>query len=99
MCGYARHHARSLYHEEPEALQTIAEEHGYVDGHNPSSVDDDGLPRRAQYSAFPVGNLPRTHALLVPLLPASLVVPRAYLAELGGSIEGIIVSSTVLHRL
>jgi hypothetical protein len=59
--------------EEPEALQTLAEEHDYVDGDDASSVDDDHLPRWAQRSAFPEGELPRAHALLVALLPASLL--------------------------
>ncbi len=61
--------------EEPEGLQTLAEEeHDHVDDDDDaSSVDDDGLPRWAQRSAFPDGELPRTHGLLIALLPASLL--------------------------
>ena len=57
--------------EEPEALETLAEEeHDYADG---PSVDDNDLPRWAQRGAFSDGELSRTHALLVALLPASLL--------------------------
>jgi hypothetical protein len=57
--------------EEPEALQTLAEEEDNADEDDASSVDDDDLPRWAQRSAFSEGELPRAHALLVALLPAS----------------------------
>ena len=60
--------------EEPEALQTLAGgEHDYVDYADGPAVDDNDLPRWAQRSAFPDGELSRTHALLVALLPASLL--------------------------
>jgi hypothetical protein len=59
--------------EEPKALQALAEEPEYVDGDDASSVDDDHLPRWAQRGAFPESGLPRAHALLVALLPASLL--------------------------
>lgn len=60
--------------DEPEALETLAEEeHDDVDGDGTSSLDDEDLPRWAQRSAFPDGELHRTHALLVALLPASLL--------------------------
>jgi hypothetical protein len=60
--------------EEPDALDTLAEEEsGDVDGDDTSSLDDDYLPRWAQRSAFPDSELSRAHALLVALLPASLL--------------------------
>jgi hypothetical protein len=61
--------------DEPDVLETLAEEeHGDVDDDGTSSLDDEDLPRWAQpRSAFPDGELPRTHALLVALLPASLL--------------------------
>jgi len=59
--------------EEPEALQTLAEEHNHGDYADRPSVDDNDLPRWAQRSAFSDGELSRTHALLVALLPASLL--------------------------
>ena len=60
--------------DEPAVLETLAEEeHGDVDGDGTTSLDDEDLPRWAQRSAFPDGELPRTHALLVALLPASLL--------------------------
>jgi len=59
--------------EEPEALQTLAEEHNHDDYADRPSVDDNDLPRWAQRSAFSDGELSRTHALLVALLPASLL--------------------------
>jgi len=60
--------------KEPEALQTLAEgEHGYVDYADGSTVDDKDIPRWAQHSAFSDGELSRTHALLITLLPASLL--------------------------
>jgi len=60
--------------EEPEALQMLAEgEHGYVDYADGSTVDDNDIPRWAQRSAFSDGELSRTHALLVALLPTSLL--------------------------
>ncbi|KAI0290203.1 hypothetical protein BC826DRAFT_1092574 [Russula brevipes] len=58
--------------EEPEALQTLAEEHDDVDD-DTSSVDDDDLPRWAQRGAFSDGELPRAHGLLVAFLPASFL--------------------------
>jgi hypothetical protein len=57
--------------EEPETLQTLAEEED--DDDDVSSVDDDDLPRWARRDAFPDGELLRLHALLVALLPASLL--------------------------
>lgn len=60
--------------EEQDGLETLAEEeHDDVDGDDSSSLDDDYLPRWAQRSAFPEGELHRAHALLVALLPASLL--------------------------
>ena len=60
--------------EEPEALQTPAEgEHDHVDDADGPTMDDNDLPRWAQRSAFSDGELSRTHALLVALLPASLL--------------------------
>jgi hypothetical protein len=60
--------------DEPDILETLAEEeHDGVDGGGTSSLDDEDLPRWAQRSAFPDGELHRTHALLVALLPASLL--------------------------
>jgi hypothetical protein len=60
--------------DEPDVLETLAEEeHDDADGDGTSSLDDEYLPRWAQRSAFPEGELPRTHALLVALLPASLL--------------------------
>jgi hypothetical protein len=60
--------------DEPAVLETLAEEeHDDVDGDGTSSLEDEDLPRWAQRSAFPDGELPRTHALLVALLPASLL--------------------------
>ena len=57
--------------EEPEAVQTLAEEeHDHDDR---PGVDDNDLPRWAQRSAFSDGELSRTHALLVALLPAFLL--------------------------
>ena len=68
--------------EEPGELQTLMEEED-GDGDNDdddegeddevSSVDDDDLPRWAKRSAFPDDPLMRSHALLVSLLPASLL--------------------------
>jgi len=61
--------------EEPEAPQTLAEEeHDRVDHVDGSNVDDNDLPWRAQRSAFSDGELSCTHALLVALLPASLLL-------------------------
>ena len=59
--------------EEPEALQMLAEEHNHDDYADRPSVDDNDLPRWAQRSAFSDGELSRTHALLVAILPASLL--------------------------
>ncbi|KAF8260485.1 hypothetical protein EI94DRAFT_1811598 [Lactarius quietus] len=66
--------------EESEELQTLAEEEdgdGDEDDNNDddetSSVNDDDLPRWAQRSAFSDNPLMRSHALLVSLLPASLL--------------------------
>lgn len=60
--------------EEQDGLETLAEEeHDGVDGGDSFSFDDDYLPRWAQRSAFPEGELHRAHALLVALLPASLL--------------------------
>lgn len=59
--------------DEPDVLETLAEEHDDVDGDGTSSLDDEDLPRWAQRSSFLDGGLPRTHALLVSLLPASLL--------------------------
>jgi hypothetical protein len=60
--------------DEPGVLETLAEEeHGDVDDGGTSSLEDEDLPRWAQRSAFPDGELARTHALLVALLPASLL--------------------------
>jgi hypothetical protein len=59
--------------EEPEALQTLAEEHDDIDDDDTSSVNDDDLPRWAQRGAFTDGELPRAHKLLVAFLPASLL--------------------------
>ena len=60
--------------DEPNVLETLAEEeHDGIDGDGSSSLDDEDLPRWAQRSAFPDGELHRTHALLVALLPASLL--------------------------
>ncbi len=58
--------------EEPEELQTLVEEDGDGDDET-SSVDDDDLPRWAKRSAFPDDPLMRTQALLVALLPATLL--------------------------
>ncbi|KAI0248527.1 hypothetical protein BJV78DRAFT_1235181 [Lactifluus subvellereus] len=58
--------------EEPEALQTLAEEDDDADD-DAFSVDDDDLPPWAKRDAFPDGDLPRAHALLVALLPASFL--------------------------
>jgi hypothetical protein len=57
--------------EEPEELQTLAEEDDA--DYDASSVNDDDLPRWAQRNAFPDGELLRAHALLVALLPASFL--------------------------
>ena len=57
--------------EEPEALQALAEED--YDHDDRPSMDDNDLPRWAQRSAFSDGELSRTHALLVALLPAFLL--------------------------
>ena len=63
--------------EEPEELQTLVEEDGEGEGEDEddetSSVGDDDLPRWAKRSTFPDDALMRTHALLVALLPASLL--------------------------
>jgi len=59
--------------EEPEALQTLAEEHDHVDYADGCGVDDDDLSRWAQRSAFSDCELSHTHALLVSLLPDSLL--------------------------
>jgi hypothetical protein len=60
--------------DEPDVLETLAEEeHGDVDGDGTSSLDDEDLPRWAQRSAFPDGELPHTHVLLVALLPTSFL--------------------------
>jgi len=60
--------------EEPEALQTLSEgEHDYVDYADGPTVDDNDLPLWAQRSAFSDGELSRTHAHLVVLLPAFLL--------------------------
>ncbi|KAH9987965.1 hypothetical protein BJV77DRAFT_1136506 [Russula vinacea] len=60
--------------DEQDGLETLAEEeHDGVDGDDSFSMDDDYLPRWAQRSAFPEGELHRAHALLVALLPASLL--------------------------
>jgi hypothetical protein len=59
--------------EEQDALATLAEEHDDADGDDTSSLDDDYLPRWAQRSAFSESELSRAHALLVALLPASLL--------------------------
>ena len=64
--------------EEPEELQTLVEEEdgdGEDDDEDDetSSVDDVDLPRWARRSTFPDDALMRTHALLVALLPASLL--------------------------
>jgi hypothetical protein len=59
--------------EEPEELQTLVEEDGDDEDDETSSVDDDDLPRWAKRSTFPDDALMRTHALLVSLLPASLL--------------------------
>jgi len=59
--------------EEPETLQTLDEEDDddvYDDDEDAPSVDDNNLPRWAQRTAFPEGELARAHALLVALLPA-----------------------------
>ena len=57
--------------EEPEELQTLAEEDDA--DYDTSSVNDDDLPRWAQRNAFPDGELLRAHALVVALLPASFL--------------------------
>ena len=59
--------------EEPETLETLAEEHDHFDYADGPSVDDNDLSRWAQRGAFSDGELSRTHALLVALLPASLL--------------------------
>ena len=60
--------------EEPGALQTLAEdERDHVDYVNGSTVGDNDLPRWEKRSVFSDGELSRTHALLVALLPASLL--------------------------
>ena len=59
--------------EEPEAFQTLAEEHDHDNYADRPTVDDNDLPRWAQRSTFSDGELSRTHALLVALLPASLL--------------------------
>ncbi|KAH9158918.1 hypothetical protein EDB89DRAFT_1374082 [Lactarius sanguifluus] len=63
--------------EEPEELEILVEEDGDDDDGDgddeTSSVDDDDLPRWAKRSAFPDDPLMRVHALLVALLPASLL--------------------------
>jgi len=59
--------------EEPEALQTLAEEHNHDDYADRPSMDDNDLPWWAQPSAFSDGELSRMHALLLALLPASLL--------------------------
>ena len=56
--------------EEPEAQTLAEEEHDHDDR---PSVDDNDLPRWAQRSAFSDGELLRTHALLIALLPTSLL--------------------------
>jgi hypothetical protein len=68
--------------EEPEELQTLVEEED-GDGDDDdddddeedeaSSMDDEDLPRWAKRSAFPDDPLIRSHALLVALLPTSLL--------------------------
>jgi hypothetical protein len=51
--------------DEPAVFETLAEEeHGDVNGDGTSSLEDEDLPRWAQRSAFPDGELPRTHTLL-----------------------------------
>jgi hypothetical protein len=48
--------------DEPDVLETLAEEeHGDVD--SDGKLSDEDLSRRAQRSAFPDGELPRTLAL------------------------------------
>lgn len=61
--------------EEPEALQTLTEEHNDIDegDDDASSVNDDDLPRWAQRGGFTDGELPHAHALLVGFLPASFL--------------------------
>jgi hypothetical protein len=62
--------------EEPEALQTLTEEHNDIDDEgddDASSVNDDDLPRWAQRGGFTDSELPRAHALLVAFLPASFL--------------------------
>jgi len=60
--------------EEPDVLETLAEEeHDDVDGDDTSSLDDEYLARWAQRGAFSDNELHRAHALLVALLPASLL--------------------------
>ena len=60
---------------DPDVLETLAEEEhdDLDDGDDTSSLGDEDLPRWAQRSAFRDGELPRAHALLVALLPASLL--------------------------
>jgi hypothetical protein len=55
--------------EDPEALQTLTEEHNDFDDEG----DDDDLPRWAQRGGFTDGELPRAQALLVAFLPASFL--------------------------
>jgi hypothetical protein len=62
---------QDLVVEEPEALQTLAEEED--DDDDAFSMDDNDLPRWARREAFPDGEYQRTHALLVVLLPASFL--------------------------
>ncbi|KAH9051603.1 hypothetical protein EDB83DRAFT_2542998 [Lactarius deliciosus] len=63
--------------EEPEELEILVEEDSDDDDGDgddeTSSVDDDDLPRWAKRSTFPDDPLMRVHALLVALLPASLL--------------------------
>jgi hypothetical protein len=60
--------------EEPDLLETLAEEeHDDVDGDDTSSLDDEDLARWAQRGAFSDSELHRAHALLIALLPASLL--------------------------
>ena len=60
--------------DEPDVLETLADD---IDGDGTSSLDDEDLSRWAQRRAFSDSELHRTHAvshaLLVVLLPASLL--------------------------
>ena len=86
--------------DEPAVLETLAEEeHGDVDGDGTSSLDDEDLPRWAQRSAFPDGRAPSdSNALLVALLPASLL-PPADITRPSGTSEHIIIQVLALHRV